>query len=97
MNVEPAGTRNGYWMPSIVVNSGVPFDRDKLLAAFKADNIDGRVFFWPLSSLPMFTPQPENKISYDLCYRACNLPSYHDLTDDDIERVCTVVRQQMGA
>ena len=54
MNPEPQGTKNGYWMPSIVVDQEVHFDRDALLADFKADNIDGRVFFWPLSILPMF-------------------------------------------
>jgi perosamine synthetase len=88
LNPEPAGTINGYWMPSIVVKQGVPFDRELLLAAFHADNIDGRVFFWPLSMLPMFEDRPENVVSYGLFERAVNLPSYHDLADSDIARVC---------
>ena len=92
MNPEPDGTVNGYWMPSIVVDEGVAFDRQKLLDAFAADHIDGRVFFWPLSSLPMFESKPANTVSYGLYARACNLPSYHDLTTSDIERVCSVVR-----
>ncbi len=54
MNPEPPETTNGYWMPTIVVNEGVPFDREALLTAFRADNIDGRVFFWPLSSTQLF-------------------------------------------
>jgi len=57
MNTKPDGTENGYWMPTIVLNEGVPFNRETLLAAFKADEIDGRVFFWPLSMLPMFKPK----------------------------------------
>jgi len=96
MNPEPAGTTNGYWMPTIVVDEGRDFDRDILLARFKEANIDGRVFFWPLSSLPMFPDQPEHEVSYGLCGRAVNLPSYHDLTDDEIERVCEVVRTTVG-
>jgi perosamine synthetase len=48
------GYRNGYWMPCIVVDEGVPFDWADALARFKQANIDGRVFFWPLSMLPMF-------------------------------------------
>lgn len=92
LNPEPAGIRNGYWMPSIVVDAGTPFDREHLLAAFKAEAIDGRVFFWPLSSLPMFTQCPNNHIAYDVCNRACNLPSYHDLSEVEIQRVCQVVR-----
>lgn len=93
MNPQPAHTVNAYWMPTIVVDDDVVFDRDKLLAAFGESHIDGRVFFWPLSSLPMFKPRPENSVSYSLSLRACNLPSYHDLTECEIDRVCDVVRK----
>ena len=97
LNPEPAGTVNGYWMPSIVVADDVPFDREVLLAAFRTDNIDGRVFFWPLSMLPMFDSKPENVVSYRLFERAVNLPSYHDLADLDIERVSRHIRACLGA
>ena len=97
LNPELPGTVNGYWMPSIVVEDGVAFDRDKLLAAFHADSIDGRVFFWPLSMLPMFDRKPENVLSYQLFHRAINLPSYHDLSATDIERITTHIRAHIGA
>jgi perosamine synthetase len=92
MNPEPVGTINGYWMPNIVVNEGIPFDRDALLAAFKADNIDGRVFFWPLSMLPMFEKKLENAVSYGLYKRAINLPTYHDLSEMEMRRVVRIVK-----
>lgn len=91
MNPEPAGTVNGYWMPTIVVDDNVPFDRVALLAAFKSGNIDGRVFFWPLSSLPSFKPHPEHTISHSLSKRAVNLPSYHDMTDEEQNRVTACI------
>jgi len=91
MNLEPEGTVNGYWMPSVVVDEDVSFDRDVLLAAFKADNIDGRVFFWPLSMLPVFGKKPENEVSYNLCERAVNLPTYHDITEAEMDRVIKIV------
>jgi perosamine synthetase len=93
MNPEPEMTTNGYWMPTVVVNDDVMFDRDRLLNAFQANDIDGRVFFWPLSSLPMFERQEKNIVSYGLHGRSFNLPSYHDLSSDDISRVCNLVRQ----
>src|SRR5206468_8198144 len=83
MNLEPPGTRNGYWMPTAVVAAGVAFDRAAFLAACAADDIDSRVFFWPLSMLPMFAPRLENVVSYGIHERAVNLPSYHDLTESD--------------
>lgn len=93
LNVEPPGTTNGFWMPTLVVEEDVPFDREVLLAAFASENIDGRVFFWPLSSLPMFEARPANTHSYSLAARAVNLPSYHDVTDDELLRVVATVRR----
>ena len=51
MNPEPKETQNGYWMPTVLVDQGVPFNRESLLSEFRQNNIDGRVFFWPLLSL----------------------------------------------
>lgn len=96
MNPEPTGTTNGYWMPTIVADADVEFDREALLAAFKADNIDGRVFFWPLSSLPMFEARPAHDVSHGLSARAVNLPSYHDLTEAEMDRVVRHVVTAMG-
>lgn len=96
MNPEPVGTKNGFWMPSIVADDGVEFDREALLADFEANAIDGRVFFWPLSMLPMFEEQPENLVSYKLYKRAVNLPTYHDLSDDEIDRVCSIIYRHFG-
>lgn len=96
LNPEQPGSVNGCWMPTAVVQEGVAFDREALLADFKADNIDGRVFFWPLSQLPMFEPRPDNRVAYGLQGRGFNLPSYHDLGDAQIERVCKLVRRHLG-
>jgi perosamine synthetase len=97
MNPEPAGTTNGYWMPTIVVDAGVPFDRDALLAAMRAEDIDARVFFWPLSMLPPFEGSPQPTVSHGLYRRAINLPSYHDITPGEMDRVVDVVRRVIAA
>lgn len=91
MNTEPSGTKNGYWMPTVVVDEGVEFSREALIAEFKHEGIDGRVFFWPLSKLPMFVDLPENRVSYGLFPRAINLPTYHDLAEEDMDRVVNVL------
>ena len=95
MNPEPAGTSNGYWMPTIVVDEGIPFDREALLADFKADNIDGRVFFWPLSSMPMFANSRTPPRSGSIGDRALNLPSYHELNSAEQARVCNMLHSHL--
>lgn len=82
----------GYWMPTVVVDIGTSFDRDILLSIFKEQNIDGRVFFYPLSKLDIFDSCRRNKISYSIYSRAVNLPSYHDLEYKDQLRVVKVIK-----
>ena len=92
MNPEPADGVNGAWMPTAVFDPSTGITRDTLVAAFKAADIDARVFFHPLSQLPMFAPRPDNRVAWDIPERAINLPSYHDMTERDIERVVAVIR-----
>jgi len=91
MNPEPPGTENGFWMPNLVFEERTDVTREKLQSAFSAANIDARVFFWPLSSLPSFDPVPQNRVALDLPNRAINLPSYHDLSVPEMERVAKVI------
>lgn len=95
MNPEQKGTRNGYWMPTVVIGEGVSFDRVQLLEAFKEANIDSRVFFWPLSLLPYFESRQDNLIARSLHSRSINLPSYHDMSRDEIARVASLVASHL--
>ena len=95
MNPEPHGTVNGYWMPTFVVQNKREFNRSNLLKEFSKNNIDGRVFFWPLSSLPMFTESRQNKFAYTLGKNGVNLPSYFGITDDDILFVSEIVLKNL--
>lgn len=92
MNPEPAGTVNGSWMPTVAFDPSTGVTRERLLEAFRVENIDARVFFWPLSGLGLFPTRPENKHAWDISRRALNLPSSHDMTDEDIDRVAAICR-----
>lgn len=92
MNPEPVHTINGYWMPTIVVHEHVHFERARLLDLFKQDNIDGRVFFWPLSDTGHFVNCKPTPVSHSVYLRAVNLPSYHDMTADSVDQVCLIIR-----
>lgn len=87
LNPEPEGVVNAAWMPTVVFAPSMGMTREMLQQAFKDANIDARVFFHPLSSLPMFGEVAENANAYDIALRAINLPSYHDMSQDDQQRV----------
>lgn len=92
MNPEPAGTINGAWMPTVIFDVETNITRELLQVAFNKENIDARVFFHPLSSLPMFESNKNNRIAWSIPRRAMNLPSYHDLTYEDQDRVIAVLQ-----
>lgn len=92
MNPEPEGTVNSVWMPTIVFGEETGITRDRVQSALLAENVDARVFFWPLSSLPMFEPIRNNLCAWSIPARAINLPSYHEIMLEDQERVTSVVR-----
>jgi perosamine synthetase len=84
---EDKNTQYGYWMPTAIFDKKLNFNREILLDKFKDNNIDGRVFFYPLSSLPMFEEKNHNVVSYDIFERGVNLPSYHEIDEDSISKI----------
>jgi len=97
MNPEPSHVINGYWMPTIVVDQSVAFDRDRLLKSLQAHGIDGRVFFWPLS----LTAVPGRKafcrpfLSETIYLRSLNLPSFSGFVQEDAARIHAIVLQHL--
>lgn len=92
MNAEPEGTINGAWMPTIVFSKASAVTREKLQNAFAIENIDARVFFWPLSSLLIFEQKNVNPNSWNTARQSINLPSYHDISNNNMDHVCRVIK-----
>ena len=93
MNPEPEYTVNSYWMPTLVLPEDLASKRDSLLDFMRLHAIDARMFFWPLSDTPVFEhvrsiPTPR---AHNLSRRAFNLPSYHDLSLTDQQRVIETI------
>lgn len=92
MNYDKKGNFSGAWMPTVVFSKQSNVKRNIILKAFKSKNIDARVFFWPLSSFPMFKNNKKNVNSWSISERSINLPSYHDIKNKDLDNVIDVVK-----
>jgi perosamine synthetase len=91
MNPEPENIRIGAWMPTVVFDKNVKLTRELILQNFSRVNIDARLFFNPLSTLPPFNNYRSNRIANDIASRAINLPSYHDMSFHQQDLVIEVV------
>ena len=67
-------------------------DIKMLQEAFKTENIDARVFFYPLSELPMFDRPNPNSMATSISQRAINLPSFHEITHEEQNRVVNILK-----
>ncbi|WP_284773846.1 DegT/DnrJ/EryC1/StrS family aminotransferase [Agrobacterium sp. lyk4-40-TYG-31] len=102
LNPEYDNTINGAWMPTVVFSEEWGVTSEHLQKVFHDADIDARVFFHPLSGLPMFEEQGElgragNVNAWSIPKRAINLPSYHDMTADDIDRVASTLLELISS
>ena len=94
LNPQPPGTLNGYWMPTIVIDQEAKICSSDIVKSLNKNNIDARVFFWPLSS----TPCPGKKflspkdLASSIYKKALNLPSPFCLTSQEMDLVCNSIR-----
>jgi pyridoxal phosphate-dependent aminotransferase EpsN len=71
--------------------------RDRVLAALAADDIEARPLWKPMHAQPVYAAHEAHVtgVSDDLFARGLCLPSGSVLTQDDVLRVVDVVRQAM--
>jgi perosamine synthetase len=96
MNPEHSYTKNSYWLPTVIFDKSLNFNREGFFTFMKANNIDSRPFFYPLSSLPMFETKLENTVSYEIFGRGINLPSFHDISESQIKRVTELLMKYIS-
>jgi perosamine synthetase len=91
---EPKDAVNSYWMVSALLPRGA--DREDFFEHLETAGVETRPLFYPAHTLPMFTEFSSGQQAYpvasDIGARGFNLPSWPDLPDEDIDRVCAAVR-----
>jgi perosamine synthetase len=84
--------KSAFWMVCLEVDWLDEMRRDVLMQALKARGIDTRPYFCPMSSLPMYKQLPP-PVSDRKSKIGLNLPSYYELTKDQVQRIGSVVNE----
>lgn len=88
VNVE---TFHSYWMVSILTKNSI--DRDPLRAYLKDQGIETRPLFHPVHLMDMYRQPGESfPVAESISARGINLPSYPDLTVEDVSDICLHIR-----
>jgi perosamine synthetase len=96
MQAELPRIRNAYWMSGFVLSEDAPISRDQLANRLKTSGIETRPFFPPMHQLPMYKNaiQVNNfPVADSLARRGINLPSYANLTEEDIAYIADSVKR----
>ncbi len=96
LNPEPKETKNCYWQPTVIFGKSwnVTLDkRNKLIDDMNEKQIALRPLFYPVSMFPMYEDCRNNTVSYDIFSKGINLPSYFEMTKDDVEYVIQKIQE----
>jgi perosamine synthetase len=99
LNFEPKDTRNAFWMVTLVLDPHLGVSKTQLMERLSDHGMDSRPFFHPLSSIPAYKDSEQarlarsrNTAAYRVSPYAVHLPSALNLTHEDIQEVCRVVK-----
>ena len=82
---------HSYWMVAILCSTP---EKLKLLRSHLLKNdIETRPFFNPVHSMPVFYENTKYEIANDISARGLNLPSYPDLSHEDIINICEKIKE----
>jgi perosamine synthetase len=82
--------KSAFWMVCLEVDWLDEGRRDAFMAGLKGRGIDTRPYFCTLSSMPMYKQQPL-PVSARKSLIGLNLPSYYELTKQDVQRIASEV------
>lgn len=92
MNSERSGYKNVFWMVCLEVMNFHEEQRDHLIIKLKEKGIDSRPYFYPVSEMPMYKKSP-TPVTHKVAQRGLNLPSYFDLTREEVRYVCDELKK----
>tara|TARA_R110000851_G_scaffold193161_3_gene343940 strand:+ start:252 stop:1376 length:1125 start_codon:yes stop_codon:yes gene_type:complete len=96
-NAEPSNIFNGVWITGMVLGKSYNMDKHAFIDKLQSIGIPSRPFFYPLSSIPAYNQQEQYKNkninSYDISSRGINLPGAANLTQENLQDICSGVRK----
>lgn len=102
LNQSKHNVSNVYWMICIQIQNCSEIERDLLISKLELVGIGSRPFFYPLHRMPMYVDLCSDidvPVSILVSSRGINLPSFYDITYDEVKRVVDsiiVILSDMG-
>jgi perosamine synthetase len=96
LNFTADWAKSAYWMICLEVDEFTDELRERFMQRLRERGIDSRPYFYPMSAMPMYKratpPNTARKSAIGL-----NLPTYHDLSHADVNRIGIAVNEELRA
>ena len=99
---EAEWAKSVYWMVCFEIETFTEEKRGAFMQELKAEGVDTRPYFYPISMMPMYKDCgriQQNQITYEVYKKGVNLPTYYELTEEDVrwisEKVKKVIRKYL--
>lgn len=83
---------NAYWLICLENQAWDLKKRDQFMVDLKKRGIDSRPFFYPMSDMPYLEATDQTPNAHLLYQRGINLPTYFDLTENQVKFICKTVK-----
>ena len=96
LNRRKPGATPSYWMVCLEVDGIDRAARDALIEHLRADGVDTRPYFFPMSMMPYFA-EAHTPVAHAASARGLNLPTATDYGERDLDRICAVLKCHLQA
>jgi perosamine synthetase len=83
---------NAYWLICLENKKWTEKDRDDFMIELKKRGVDSRPFFYPMSDMPYLNEKVNTPVTHEVYKRGVNLPTYFDITEEQVKFVCEIVK-----
>jgi perosamine synthetase len=92
LNRHAHWAKPSYWMVCAEFHGLDELMRATLMNQLAEGGVDTRPYFYPMSDMPYFE-KADTSVTHEIYARGINLPTYFDLTADDVSVICREVRR----
>lgn len=94
LNRQAPWAKNVYWMVCLELSGYDEKRRDEFIRKLKEKNIDSRPYFYPVSHMPMYD-DVVTPITQRFFQKGLNLPSYFDISKEQVQYVCNTIKDEL--
>jgi perosamine synthetase len=95
LNYDEPGCKNAYWMVCLEIDGITEEQRTQLMSKLRERGVDSRPYFYPISDMPMYQ-RSVTPVAHKVSGRGINLPSYVDLSEQDVADISAITRAVLG-